>query len=101
VLDEHLTAQDHGHLVELRPLRGFLPAGRARHPGDADAVGAGVQAADQLADHFLADAWDDRRVGDVVRHVRKAAGVPGTGVGHRRESAPMTPHRRRTGDTRV
>jgi hypothetical protein len=68
VLDDDRALEHDRYLVELGRLRGFLPAGRTRHTGDAHRGGPGADVPNQLADHLVADAGHDRRGGHVHRH---------------------------------
>src|SRR5581483_7565073 len=70
VLDDDRALEHQRDLVELRRLRGLLPAWWARHSGDAQLARAGARPADELADDLLADSGDDGGKGDVDRHGR-------------------------------
>ena len=70
VLDVQAAVEDERPLVELRALPGLDPAGRRGHPREAQALLAGVDAADELLDHLghRPRRLDGRRARDQLWH---------------------------------
>src|SRR4051794_11978965 len=89
VVDDDLTAEDDGDLVELRCLERLVPSRRGDHVRDGHRLVAGVDASDVLVDDLAAGHGDPGGFADESWHRATVATPRGPALGSRPAPQPM------------